>query len=160
MDCPFCCQNSRQIPLSPEFRACRLKFCSRSDKPQLNRRPAAKRTSAVVSELLHNPRRSSGRRPWFKGILRLAALACTMPQDAVNDAGIGNKGDDAHAAAAGAKQRIGLENLLNQPSPGTACFPGAIRIVALGKYRCRQAGAFFICGRHGNPGAIGVGAVK
>ena len=32
-----------------------------------------------------------------------------MAQDAVNDAGVGNKGDDAHAAAAGASQRVGLE---------------------------------------------------
>jgi hypothetical protein len=41
---------------------------------------------------------------------RLAARAFTMPQDAVDDAGICNKWNDAHAAGAGAQQRIRLEN--------------------------------------------------
>jgi hypothetical protein len=35
-----------------------------------------------------------------------------MAQDAVDNGRIGNKGDDAHACAAGASQRIRFENLL------------------------------------------------
>jgi hypothetical protein len=45
-----------------------------------------------------------------------------MPEDAVNHAGFCNKGDDAHAAAAGAQQGIRLENLFNQASPCAAGF--------------------------------------
>jgi hypothetical protein len=83
-----------------------------------------------------------------------------MPQDAVDDAGIRNKGDDAHASAAGAKQRIRLEDLFNQPSPRAAGFPGAIRIVPLGKSLIGQVGAFAISGGHGNPPAVGAGPIK
>ena len=82
-----------------------------------------------------------------------------MPQDAVDDAGIHNKGDDAHASAAGAKQRIRLEDLFNQLSPRAAGFPGAIRIVPLGKSLIGQVGAFAISGGHGNPPAVGVGPI-
>jgi hypothetical protein len=49
--------------------------------------------------------------------------AFLMPQDAVDDAGIGNKGDDAYAAAAGAKKWIRFEYLLYQPSPLAAGLP-------------------------------------
>jgi len=41
------------------------------------------------------------RRARLEWILRLAALAFPMAQDAVDDAGVGKKGDDAHAAALG-----------------------------------------------------------
>jgi hypothetical protein len=74
--------------------------------------------------------------------------------------GIGDKGDDAHAAAAGATQRVCFEDFFNQTSPRAACFPGAIRIVALVKYRCRQAGAFSICRIEANPAAVGIGAIE
>ena len=83
-----------------------------------------------------------------------------MPKDAIDDAGICDKGDDAHAAAAGATQRFRFEDFFNQTSPRASCFPGAIRIVALGKYRCRQAGAFSICRIEANPAAVGIGAIK
>ena len=123
---------------------------------------SANRTSAAASELLRivGDRDRGGRRPWFERIPGFAALAFPMPQDAVDDAGICNKGDDAHAAAAGAQQRIRFEDFLNQPSPRAAGFPGAIRIVPLGKSRCRQAGAFSICRSRGNPAAVGIGPVK
>jgi hypothetical protein len=39
-----------------------------------------------------------------------------MVQDAIDHAGIGNKGNEAPAAAARAQQGIRLENLLNQPA--------------------------------------------
>jgi hypothetical protein len=77
-----------------------------------------------------------------------------MPQDTVDDAGIRNEGDDAHAAAAGAKQGIRLEDFLNQASPCAPGFPGATRIVLLGMFRCRQAGAFCICVGCGNAGSV------
>ena len=59
-----------------------------------------------------------------------------------------------------AQQRIRFEDFLNQPSPRAAGFPGDIRIVPLGKFRCRQAGGFVIWSRHGNPPAVGIGPVK
>ena len=46
-----------------------------------------------------------------------------MPQDAVDDTGICNKGDDAHAAAASTQQGIRLEDLLNQAGPRASGFP-------------------------------------
>jgi hypothetical protein len=66
----------------------------------------------------------------------------------------GNK--EAH----GTTKRIGFEDFLNQTSPRVADFSGAIRIVRHGMFHCRQAGAFPICGSHGNPGAVGVGKEK
>jgi hypothetical protein len=63
-----------------------------------------------------------------------------MAQNAVDDARVGNKGDDAHPEAARAQQRIGLENLPDQPRPRAARFPGTIRILPLWMLRCRQAG--------------------
>ena len=76
------------------------------------------------------------------------------------DAGIRNKGDDAHAAAATTHEGIRLENFLNQLGPRGAGFPRDIRIVPLGKVRCRQAGGFVIWNRHENPPAVGIGPVK
>jgi len=83
-----------------------------------------------------------------------------MPQDAVDDARICNKGDDAHAPAAGIQEGIRFENFLDRASPRAAGFPGNIRIVPLGKTRCRQAGGFVIWSRHGNPGAVGISPLK
>ncbi len=83
-----------------------------------------------------------------------------MPQDAVDDTGIGNKGDDAHAAAARAKEGVGLKYFTDQPGPRAAGFAGSIPIVVLGKLRCRQRGGFACGSRHGNPPAVGIGPVK
>ena len=83
-----------------------------------------------------------------------------MPQDTIHHAGICNKGDDAHAAAAAAKQRIRFEDFLNQPSPRAPGFPGEIRIVLLGMYHSRGGGGLAVGGEHRNPGAVGIGSVK
>ena len=55
-----------------------------------------------------------------------------MAKDTVDDAGICNKGADAHARPAAAQEGIRLEDFLDQPSPRAASFPGGIRIVPLG----------------------------
>jgi hypothetical protein len=47
-----------------------------------------------------------------------------------------------------------FEDFLNQPSPRAPGFAGAMRIVLLGRFRCRQAGASCICAGCGNPRAI------
>ena len=83
-----------------------------------------------------------------------------MSQNTLDNAGIRNKRNDAHAAAATTQQGIGLEDLLDQPSPRTARFPGVIRIVLLRLFGCRQAGGFILLGRHANPPAVGVASVK
>ena len=83
-----------------------------------------------------------------------------MPQDTVDNPVICNKGDNAHAGAAGAKEGIRFEDFSDQASPGAAGFPGEIRIVLLGMLRCRGGGALAIRGRQGHSGAVGAGAVK
>ncbi len=68
----------------------------------------------------------------FERVFCPAAFALAMAQDAVNDVGVGNKGDDAHAGAAGsASQRVSLENFPDQTGPGAAGLPGEIGIVPL-----------------------------
>lgn len=83
-----------------------------------------------------------------------------MPQDTMDDAGVCNKGDDTHTAAAGAQEGIGLEDFLNQSSPCAAGFPGAIRIVLLGMYCCPAGGALALRREHANPGAVGVCTIE
>jgi hypothetical protein len=75
-------------------------------------------------------------------VLRLAALAFPMAQDAVDDAGIGNKGDDAHAGAA--SQRVSLENFPDQTGPSAAGLPGEIGIVP-GRGAGAPAGGLSAC---------------
>jgi len=48
-----------------------------------------------------------------------------MPQNSVDHAWIGNKGNDAHAPAAPAQQRVRLEYFPDQASPRAAGFAGA-----------------------------------
>lgn len=83
-----------------------------------------------------------------------------MPQNTVDDARICNKRNDAHAAAARAKQRVRLENSLDQASPGAAGFPGAIRIVRLAMFRPRRGGVLILIGRHANPRAVRVCTIE
>jgi len=96
----------------------------------------------------------------FERILRLAALAFAVAQDAAGDARIYNKGDDAHARAASAEQRVDFEDFSEQARPGAACFPGEVGIVLLGAYVCRRSGAVAIGVGNGDPGPVGIGAVK
>jgi hypothetical protein len=71
-----------------------------------------------------------------------------MAQDTVDDAGICNKGDDAHARPAAAQEGIRFEDFLDQPSPRAASFPEEIRIVLLGMISCRGGSALAIGWRH------------
>jgi hypothetical protein len=85
-------------------------------------------------ELLQQAFNSMRRRPWFKRILGFRALALPMPQDTIHHAGICNKRDDAHAAAARAQQQIRfgdfiikrdhvlLASLEQSELSGTGCF--------------------------------------
>ena len=109
---PSSYQNSRQIPASPEFRACRLGFCLRSSTPLPNRGPVRNRASAVLAASLPNRCWGRGRSPRFERILSPAAPAFQMAQDTVDHAGICNKGDDGHARPAAAQEGIRLENFL------------------------------------------------
>ena len=84
-----------------------------------------------------SPRRSSR----FERILHLAALAVPMVQDAVDNTRLGNKGDDPHAGAASADQRICFEDLPDQARPRAAGFPGAVGIVFPGLSVGRETGA-------------------
>lgn len=83
-----------------------------------------------------------------------------MAYDAVDHARLCNKGDDAHASAAGAQKGVGLENFPYQPCPGAAGLPGAIRIVPLRMLLCRQAGGLAMRGRQGNPSAVGIRSIE
>jgi len=74
-----------------------------------------------------NARRSSR----FERILCLAAPAFQVAQDAIDNARLCNKGDDAHAGAAGAKQGIDLEDLPDQARPRAAGLPGEVGIVPI-----------------------------
>jgi len=71
-----------------------------------------------------------GRIARFERVFCPAAIALAMAQDAVDDARIGNKRDDAHAGAAGsASQGVSLEDFPDQSSPGAAGLPGEAGIV-------------------------------
>ena len=64
----------------------------------------------LLLELLRKAYGGSGRSAWFERILGLATPAFAMAQDEIHGPGIGNKGDNAHAGAAGAKEGIRLED--------------------------------------------------
>ena len=100
-------------------------------------------------------RRSAG----FERILGFAAPAFPMAQDAVDDARVRNQGNDAHAGAARAKQRIDFEDFSNQAGPRAAGLPGGVRIVLPGACVSRSRGVAGIGGRNRRSGAVGVGAV-
>jgi hypothetical protein len=72
-------------------------------------------------------RRSTG----FERILGFAALIFPMTQDAIDDPGICNKGNDPHAGTAFADQRVNLKDLSEQARPGAPGFPRRVGIVLL-----------------------------
>jgi len=86
--------------------------------------------------------RRSARIEW---VLRLAAPAFTMAQDAVDDPRVCNEGNDLHACAACAKQRVCFEDFPEQSRPRAAGFPEEVGIVLPGLSVCRGRGA----GAHG-----------
>ncbi len=90
----------------------------------------------------------------------LATPAFPMAQNTIDDAGICNEGEDAHTPPAEAKEGIRFENFLNQPSPRAAGFAGEIRIILFGMFPCRAGRALALCGRYGNTGPVGVGAIE
>jgi hypothetical protein len=134
---PLDCERPRQIAASPEFRACRLRFCRRSGRPLLNGPPAGNRTSAVILELLQRACSCARRSPRLKRIPRFAALAFPVPQDAADDPRIRDERDNAHAGATAANEGINLEDFAKQARPHTAAFPGGIGIVLVGVSLCR-----------------------
>jgi hypothetical protein len=54
-----------------------------------------------------------------------------MAQDAVYHPRVCNKGDDPHAGAAFADQRVNLKDFSEQARPGAPGFPGEVGIVLL-----------------------------
>ena len=105
--------------------------CSRSwAEADLDRTAYRPELGVVGANLLEKVGPGEGRSARFERVFRPAAIALSMAQDAVDDAGIGNKGDDAHAGAAGAaSQRVGLEYFPGQTSPRAAGLPREIGIV-------------------------------
>jgi len=69
------------------------------------------------------------RSPGLERVPRPAAPAFAMAQDAVDDARVCNEGDDPHAGAALAKERICLEDFPQKASPQASGFPGGVGIV-------------------------------
>jgi hypothetical protein len=64
-----------------------------------------------------------------------------MTQDAIDDPGICNKGNDPHAGAAFADQRVNLKDLSEQARTGAPGFLGEIGIVLLcAGFGCRTGG--------------------
>jgi hypothetical protein len=95
----------------------------------------------VALELLRGaclPRRRSAGLEW---IVRLAALAFPMAQDAIDDPRLCNKGNDLHAGATGANQRVHFEDFPEQARPGASGFPGEVGIVLVRLGVCRATGA-------------------
>jgi hypothetical protein len=100
------------------------------------------------------------RRTRLERVPSLAALALPVSQDAVDDAGVGNKGDDAHAGAAGASQRISFEDFPDQAGPSAAGLPGEVGIVP-GLDRGRAgAGAVGLLARADDSAPGGIRAVE
>jgi len=77
----------------------------------------------------------------FERILRLAALAFPMAQDAVDDPRVCNKRDDLHAGATGADQGVHFEDFPQQARPRAPGFPAEVGIVLLRPGVCRATGA-------------------
>jgi len=78
-----------------------------------------------IVDLMESVGRGEGRIARFERVFRPAAIALAMAQDAVDDAGVGNKRDEAHWGAAGAaSQRVSL-------SPGTQfpLFCGSVQLL-------------------------------
>ena len=154
-------QRARPFAACPQFRVCRSRLCRRSGTRRSDGRLAGIRRAcgrrwALLPGADAGARRSAG----FERILRFAAIAFPMAQNAVDDARVGNKRDDLHSGATGAYQWVHLENFPQQARPGAACFPGDVGIVLLGAHVCRRSGAGAMGGGNGDSGPVGVGAVK
>jgi hypothetical protein len=79
-----------------------------------------------------------------------------MAQDAVDDPRVCNEGDNPHAGATGAEERVNLENLLQQARPGASGFLGEVGILLLGVGVCRGSGAIAGVGWSGDSGTVAV----
>ena len=101
-------------------------------------------------------RRSAG----FERILRFAALAFPMAQDAVDHARFCNKGDDLHPGAAFADKRVNFKDFSEQARPGAPGFPRKVGIVLLRVGVCRGIGVVAIGARNGGSGPVRVGAIE
>jgi hypothetical protein len=84
-------------------------------------------TLALLPRAGAGARRSAG----FERILGFAALIFPMTQDAIDDPGICNKGNDPHAGVALTDQRGNLKDFSEQARPGAPGFPGEIGIALL-----------------------------
>ena len=112
-------------------------FCTRglgirrsSGRPRLAGRLAMERKSGATLGLLPGARTGLRRSARLKRILCFAAIAFTMAQDAIDNARLSNKGDNAHTGAASANEGVNLENLLQQARPRASSFSGKVGINA------------------------------
>jgi len=64
-----------------------------------------------------------------------------MPQDAVGDPRVCNKGDNLHAGATPADQGINFEDLLQQARPCASSLLGELGIILVRVNVCRGTGA-------------------
>ena len=102
--------------------------------------PATER-HAGEAKSMHGRHSRLGRSAGRERILRLAAPALPMPQDAVDDARVRDEGDDLHLGAAATDHGVDLENLREQTGPCPAGLPGKVGIVLPGLSVCQGTGA-------------------
>ncbi len=154
-------QKARPCDACPELCVCHSRLRRRSGTPRSDGRLAGVRMSylrclALLPRAGAGVRRSAG----FERILRPAALAFPMVQDAVDDPRVGNKRDDPHAGATSADQGVHFENLPQQARPRAPRFPREVGIVMLRMGVYLGIGAVAIGARNGDSGPVRVGAVK
>jgi len=154
-------RKERQFAACPESCVCRsrLRRCSGTPRPDgrlAGIRMAYLRRWASLPRSGVGARRSAG----FERILRPAALAFPMAQDAAGDPRVCDEGDDPHAGATGADQRVHFEDFSEQARPRAPGFRGGVGIVLLRLCFCCGTGAVASGGRNGDSGPVRVGAVE
>jgi len=121
-------QGTRQCAACPVFRG--RERCRSWAGTDLDR--TAYGPAFGIVDLMESVGPGEGRSARFERVFCPAAIALAVPQDAVDDVKIGNKGDSAHARAAGAaSQGVSLEDFPDQTGPRAAGLPGEIGIVPL-----------------------------
>ncbi len=145
----------RCLPRVPAARGA----CAYQSRTHLDRTACGPAFGIVDITLLDSAGPGEGRVASFERIFCPAATALAVAQDAVNHAGIRNKGDNPHAAAARAQERVSLEDFPYQTSPCAAGLPREIGIVPVLGCWGSLAAAPLRTDRHHSP-PVGIGAIK
>ncbi len=109
----------RCLPRVPAARGA----CAYQSRTPFDRTAYGPAFGIVAITLLDSAGPGEGRVASCERIFCPAATALAVAQDAVNHAGIRNKGDNPHAAAARAQERVSLEDFPYQTSPCAAGLP-------------------------------------